>query len=67
MKTSLHHRIHAGLEPMVAIILGVIALGSGILFWEWHSSHPGKEKHDGGGVAAHHHHQGKSHHTAAAG
>ena len=64
MKTSLQRPIHGGIEPMLAILLGVITLGGGILFWEWHSSHAGSGKHSK--VAAHHQHA-KSHHVADAG
>ena len=67
MKTSVQHHRRAEINLVLTIILSFIALGGGLLIWEWHSAHPGKEKHEGGGVAAHHHHQGKSHHTAAAG
>ena len=63
MKTSLHHRIHGGINPMLAIILGVIALGSGILMWEWHSAHSANHKHS---KSASHHQHTKSHHTADA-
>ena len=51
---------------MLAIILGVIALGSGILMWEWHSAHSHSASHHKHAKSSQHQHT-KTHHTADAG
>ena len=65
MKTSLHHRIHGGINPLLAITLSVIALGTGILMWEWHGAHSHSASHHKHAKSSQHQHT-KTHHTADA-
>ena len=64
MKKTLHHQIHGGINPLLAALLSAIALGGGILAWEWHHAHSAKSKHSAS-IGSHHHH-GKGHHKADA-
>ena len=63
MKTSLHHRIHGDINPLLAITIAVIAIGSGILRWEWLGALSAKHQHS---KSSQHQHT-KTHHTADAG
>ena len=58
MNTALHHRFEGGINLLLAVTLSVIAIGSGILIWEWHGAHS-SANHKHAKSASHHQHAKK--------